>query len=261
VTRLLSGIVMIVVVLGVLWYAPAWGLLCLIEAIVVLASVEYAGLMERCGVPVPRILAAAAAAVACAAIAWPGLPAVLIVAGVVLVVLLALLAASQPAPHVPAVAAGTLFPVFYIGVPLSLAAVVRAAWGREILLLGLLVVLVSDTAQYYVGTQLGRRRLAPTISPKKSVEGAIGGFVAGVAVMVGLGRLWLPAVPVPRLVTIGIVLVGLGIAGDLFESLLKRSANIKDSSALIPGHGGILDRLDAFLFVFPGYFLILRLIA
>ena len=89
----------------------------------------------------------------------------------------------------------------------------------------------------------------------------MGGFVAGVAVTGGLGRLWLPALPVPRLVAIGLVLVGLGIAGDLFESLLKRSAEVKDSSALIPGHGGVLDRIDAFLFVIPGYYLILKLVA
>jgi phosphatidate cytidylyltransferase len=68
-------------------------------------------------------------------------------------------------------------------------------------------------------------------------------------------------VSVPRLAAIGLVLVGLGIAGDLFESLLKRSANVKDSSALIPGHGGVLDRIDSLLFVMPGYFLILKLLA
>ena len=64
----------------------------------------------------------------------------------------------------------------------------------------------------------------------------------------------------PGLAAAGAVLVGLGIAGDLFESLLKRSANVKDSSALIPGHGGVLDRIDALLFVVPGYYLILRLV-
>jgi phosphatidate cytidylyltransferase len=251
---------MIAVTLATLWWAPAWLLLLFVEGIVVAACIEYAGLMDRSGAPLPRAVAVAAAAVTCAAIAWPGVPAGPVLAGTILAVLLAVLLASQPAPHVPSAAAAALFPALYVGVPLALAVVIRAAWGREVVLLGLFVVLVSDTAQFYAGSLLGRRRLAPTISPKKSVEGAVGGFVGGVAVMAGLGRLWLPALPVPRLVAIGIVLVGLGIAGDLFESLLKRSANLKDSSTLIPGHGGVLDRIDSLLFVIPGYYLILRLV-
>ncbi len=260
-TRLLSGLVMIAVTLAALWFAPAWLLLLFVEAIVVAACVEYAGLMGRSGVPLARAVATGAAVVTCAAIAWPGVPAGPVLTGTMLVVLLAVLMAMEPAPHVPSAAAAALFPAFYIGVPLALAVVVRADWGREILLLGLLVVLASDTAQFYAGSLLGRRRLAPAISPKKSVEGAVGGFVAGVAVMAGLGRLWLPAIPVLGLVAMGIILVGLGIAGDLFESLLKRSANLKDSSTLIPGHGGVLDRIDSLLFVIPGYYLILRLVA
>jgi phosphatidate cytidylyltransferase len=78
--------------------------------------------------------------------------------------------------------------------------------------------------------------------------------------MVGIGLVWLPLVSVPVLAAAGAALVALGIAGDLFESLLKRSANVKDSSALIPGHGGVLDRIDALLFVIPGYYLILALL-
>jgi phosphatidate cytidylyltransferase len=130
-----------------------------------------------------------------------------------------------------------------------------------VLLLVLLVVWVSDTAQFYIGTLLGRHRLAPAISPKKSIEGAVGGFIVGVAIMMTLGGLWLPAIGMPLLAAIGAGLVALGIAGDLFESLLKRSANVKDSSGLIPGHGGVLDRIDALLFVVPAFYLVLKLIA
>ena len=92
------------------------------------------------------------------------------------------------------------------------------------------------------------------------MEGAIGGFVAGIALTVALGRLWLPQFDLVRLVALGVLLVALGITGDLFESLLKRSANVKDSSGLIPGHGGVLDRIDALLFVAPGFYLFLRLL-
>ncbi len=252
---------MIAVMLAALWYAPSWLLLLLVEAILIGACIEFAGLATLCGLPLPRTAATAAAALACLAVAWTGLPAGPILIATSLAAACYVLATFPPAPHVPAVAAATLFPAVYLGVPLGLAVAVRDAWGREVLLLGLTVVWVSDTAQFYIGTRFGRHRLAPTISPKKSVEGAIGGFAAGIGIMVGLGRLWLPAVGIPELAAVGAILVGLGIAGDLFESLLKRSANVKDSSGLIPGHGGILDRIDAFLFVVPGFYLILKLIA
>ena len=252
---------MIPVMLGVLWYAPSWLLLLLVEAILIAACVEYAGLVQQTGVPVPRVVATLAAALACAAVAWPGVPADLILVAVILAASVAVLVAFPPAPHVPATAAATLFPVLYLGLPLGMVVTIRDTWGREVLLLVLLVVWVSDTAQFYTGTLFGKRRLSPTISPKKSVEGAIGGLVAGMAIMFLLGRVWLPQLPPVWLVAVGAILVAFGIAGDLFESLLKRSANVKDSSDLIPGHGGVLDRIDALLFVAPGFYLFLRLLS
>src|SRR5258705_304429 len=100
--------------------------------------------------------------------------------------------------------------------------------------------------------------VAPVISPKKTIEGAIGGFVFGAILMVALGAWWLPAMPIALRAMLGVTLVALGIAGDLFESMLKRSANVKDSSTLIPGHGGILDRIDALLFAAPVYYVVLK---
>jgi phosphatidate cytidylyltransferase len=261
VTRIVSAIVLIPIVLGGIWFAPHWALLLLVEAVLVAAALEYAGLAEKSGVPVPRVAMVAAAAVACAAVAWPGVPLDLILIAVLLAAGGSVLAAYQPAAHVPATAAATVFPVLYLSVPLGSLAALRGAYGREVLLLVLLVVWVSDTAQLYAGTWFGKRRLAPTISPKKSVEGAIGGFAAGIALTVVLGRLWLPNLDPFRLVALGATLVALGIAGDLFESLLKRSASVKDSSSLIPGHGGVLDRIDALLFAVPGFYLFVRLIA
>ena len=260
-TRIVSAIVLIPFVLGGIWFAPDWALVLLVEAVLVAAALEYAGLVEKSGVPVPRVAMTAAAAVVCAAVAWPALPLDLMLIAALLAGGVSVLAAYQPAAHVPATAAATVFPVLYLGVPLGALAALRGTFGREVLLLVLLVVWVSDTAQFYTGTWFGKRRLAPTISPKKSVEGAVGGFVAGVALTVVLGRLWLPNLDPFRLAALGAILVGLGIAGDLFESLLKRSANVKDSSGLIPGHGGVLDRIDALLFAVPGFYLFVKLFA
>jgi phosphatidate cytidylyltransferase len=119
-------------------------------------------------------------------------------------------------------------------------------------------VMVSDTAQYYTGRAFGRRLLAPAISPKKTIAGAVGGFVFGGLLLAALGRWWLPAAPAPLRIALGVTVVALGIAGDLFESMLKRSAGVKDSSALIPGHGGVLDRIDALLFAAPVYYIVLK---
>jgi phosphatidate cytidylyltransferase len=260
VTRLLSGLVMIAAMLAAVWYAPPAVFLFVLGIILVAAGIELVDLMLLAGVGMSRTAAVAGALAALVAVAGPGAKTGFILIATMLALLVWVLATRTPAPDVPAAAAAAVFPAVYLGVPLALAAVIRGGWGREALLLGLLVVWISDTAQFYVGSTLGRRRLAPLVSPKKSVEGAVGGFLAGTAAMVLIGRVWLPAVSAPVLGAAGAALVGLGIAGDLFESLLKRSAKVKDSSALIPGHGGVLDRIDALLFVLPGYYLILSLL-
>jgi phosphatidate cytidylyltransferase len=261
VTRVLSALVLIPLVLSGVWFAPQWIVVLLVELVLLAAFVEYADLYDKAGVPVPRVPACAAAAVTCAAIAWPGVvPADLALVAILIAVSAAVLGAYQPAAHVPASAAAALFPALYLGVPLGCLAALRGVYGREALMLVLIVVWASDSAQFYAGRLFGRHKLSPTVSPNKTVEGAAGGLVAGIAVMIALGRLWLPALPIWWLAGAGAVVVGLGIAGDLFESLLKRSAQVKDSSGLIPGHGGVLDRIDALLFVGPGFYLFLRLL-
>jgi phosphatidate cytidylyltransferase len=135
---------------------------------------------------------------------------------------------------------------------------VRQSHGAAALFLLVLTIIVSDTAQYFTGRFFGRRPLAPAISPKKTIEGAVGGFIAGPLLLFVAGAWWLPAVGGQLRVLVGIAIVVLGIAGDLFESMLKRSVGVKDSSALIPGHGGVLDRIDALLFAAPIYYIVLK---
>ena len=127
---------------------------------------------------------------------------------------------------------------------------------RALFLLMLTVIVVSDTAQYYTGRAFGRRPLAPAISPKKTVEGAIGGLVFGTLAMLAGGRCGgSPSAALDARSCSAPRWSRSGIAGDLFESMLKRSAGVKDSSTLIPGHGGVLDRIDALLFAAPVYYM------
>ncbi len=102
------------------------------------------------------------------------------------------------------------------------------------------------------------------MSPAKTVEGAVGGFVAAAILGAWLAPQWLAMTHAPGPVAgalLGTLLAGAGMVGDLFESLLKRSAGVKDSSSLIPGHGGVLDRIDSYLFAAPVYFLLLRYVS
>jgi phosphatidate cytidylyltransferase len=123
--------------------------------------------------------------------------------------------------------------------------------GREWIYLVLLVVMACDTSAYFSGISLGRRKLYPAISPNKSVEGAVGGLIGSLAGAF-VARLWFfPALTVKDCLFLGLVLGILGQLGDLFESMVKRAFQVKDSGALLPGHGGMLDRLDSLLFAFP----------
>ncbi len=113
----------------------------------------------------------------------------------------------------------------------------------------MLTVWGMDTAAYAVGKAIGRRKLCPSISPGKTVEGAVAALVAPAALVSVAGR-WL-GLPIHHGLILGIAIGVLGQAGDLFESMLKRRAGVKDSGTLLPGHGGILDRFDSLLFAAP----------
>jgi len=164
------------------------------------------------------------------------------------------------APLLADTAAAVLAPV-YIGLSLGCLVGVHAIVGREGVILLIATVAISDTAQYYTGRAFGRTPLAPLRSPKKTREGAYGGFVIA-PIFLGLaGPYLLPEYPWYWHASLALCIVPTGIAGDLFESMLKRAADMKDSGSLIPGHGGVLDRIDAYLFAAPVMYLFLRYVA
>jgi phosphatidate cytidylyltransferase len=266
VTRVLSGTALLIFAIVVVWFASALVFVGVAELLVALALLEYAALARQSGWSVPVGPAGAATMLTAAAFArsaFGGLPGVPIdvVLMSALVALGALTVAGWRATggaNALGLAASSLFPSLYLGLPIGAMIAIRETRGREALLLLMLTVIVSDTAQYYTGRAVGRRPLAPAISPKKTVEGAVGGFLCGALVLAALGAWWVPSVPVALRAALGATVVALGIIGDLFESMLKRSAGVKDSSTLIPGHGGVLDRIDALLFAAPIYYVVLK---
>lgn len=125
--------------------------------------------------------------------------------------------------------------------------------GHHWLLVALTIVWAADSGAYFAGRTLGRHKLAPRISPNKTIEGLAGGVVAGVVAGVGVAFLLAGAQPaqLPAVALVALAAVLFSVVGDLFESLLKRHAGVKDSGHLIPGHGGVLDRIDGVLAALP----------
>jgi phosphatidate cytidylyltransferase len=145
-----------------------------------------------------------------------------------------------------------------IGIPLTLLAVVRrdaGAEGPSLVVCALAFSWASDTGGYFGGRFFGKHKLYEAVSPKKTVEGAIGGLVASALGAVVIHFLLLPAIALVQLVALSLVAAALGQAGDLGESLIKRSVGVKDSGAIVPGHGGIFDRIDALLYTSAAVYL------
>lgn len=252
-TRLLSAAALVSILLGSIWLLPAIATVVLAGVFLVLAFVEYARLARAAGVvfnPVPSGVATVATAAA-VGFAPGALPLVAMTGG--LVIALTALAEKRRDGALAAVGVAG-FALLYLGLPLGALVAVFLEAGRESLLLLLATIAMSDTAQYYGGRTLGRRPLAPAVSPKKTVEGALCGVVVAAAVFAVVGAWWMPALPPAQRVALGATLALLGMAGDLFESHLKRASGLKDASGLIPGHGGVLDRIDALLFAAPVYY-------
>lgn len=171
--------------------------------------------------------------------------------------------------HEQATIGNSLFPLVYIGLPLFMATLVsfhpfsffHDSFFSGILVLSVFVIVwINDTFAYLVGCFFGRHLLFPRLSPKKTIEGFLGGVIASM-IMAGLMAIILPDIfgiaGFWRMTLYGMILAILSDIGDLFESMLKRRAGVKDSGKLIPGHGGILDRIDSFLFAMAGAFILI----
>ena len=246
-TRVLSGVVLAAVALAAILFLPLLGLRIVACLVAGLAAHEYLRIVRGD----QRFIALVV--VVCWLVASGSLASLAVVS---LLVLAAVGASVLFGGHTGPQGSANGFALLYIGMPLGMLVAVHARGGWRATLLLIATVVVSDSMQYYTGRTFGRRPLAPAISPKKTVEGAVGGVIFGTLFMVLVGGRVLLAAPV-WLALLGLAIVLLGLSGELLESRLKRQADIKDSSALIPGHGGVLDRIDALLFAIPAFYLYL----
>ncbi|HXV62419.1 MAG TPA: phosphatidate cytidylyltransferase [Vicinamibacteria bacterium] len=158
--------------------------------------------------------------------------------------------------------AATVFGAFYLGAPLGSVVWLRTAptdhQARLWVIFLLAVIMMGDACAFYAGRALGKHRLAPVLSPKKTIEGLAGGLLGSVVTAAALQASYVTWLSPARALALGFVLSLSGVLGDLFESLLKRSAGVKDTSHLLPGHGGLLDRIDSLLFAAPVLFVYVK---
>lgn len=261
--RVASALVLLPLVLVLVWLG-GWPFALLIAVAAGLCALEMAAMALRESPPAMRAVVVAAAA---------GIPLALGVLGatpsgeIILAVLVGLvmvlwighlLMLGEDLAPAPSSVGLSVLAVLYTGGLLAPVVLLRqleaGAWW---IVLVLAVTFLNDTGAYFAGRTLGRRKLYPRVSPAKTWEGFVGGLVGGVIGAVGVTALsgGLGAEPLPLSLAsagaLGLVVAAVASAGDLVESLLKRAFSVKDSGRLIPGHGGMLDRLDAVLFTGP----------
>jgi phosphatidate cytidylyltransferase len=260
--RILTALVLIPLVIALVFLGPDWLVTVAVGTVALLAAWEYLGIAQAAGSKPPRIPVLVAIAILFAvSLLWPDkLVATL---GALSLVLLVYDAFAVPVAEALQAAANSVFCLIYAGFTLIALPMLRSSEdGKSLVTFLLCAVWAGDIIAMYMGRALGRHKLAPKLSPNKTWEGAAGSLVGSVLVTVGL--IYLAAQLAKRDILILAfpgalghwlllaVIVNLAAqVGDLAESALKRSAGVKDSGTLLPGHGGVLDRIDALLLAAP----------
>lgn len=256
--RLASAALLIPAFVWVVTRAPEWAFQALVVAVSAAAAGELARMFEQGGRATFRWLSvvAAAALTASFATATRGFASVYPTAVLALAVVLVLSAPvwSRRPPSIDA-AASTLFALMYVGWLLGYGIMLHALVNGAALVLFLVgITWAGESAAYLVGSAIGRHPLAPRISPRKTIEGSVAQLVVSLGAAVGLGAWWFPECGMVTTVVAGALIGLVGQVGDLAESVVKRSAGVKDTGTLIPGHGGVLDRIDSLLFTAPLFY-------
>jgi phosphatidate cytidylyltransferase len=264
-TRILSALILIPLSILIVIYAPPALLLIAIGITGTLCLYEYFGLIRSMQIGIRPIFGYAAFWFLFVALRYSKVPGEVLIALVLIAAFLsALWRYRQPMRDRALALMAELLGILYLALFLYPTVPMRFDFGDKVglhwFLFLLIVVWTNDTAAFAIGKTLGKRLLAPALSPKKTWEGAIGGLLAGIGIAAAIHSFLFPELPIgPSL--IASTLIGIfGQLGDLAESMLKRAAAIKDSSHLIPGHGGVLDRMDSLLFAIPVLYFYLLLL-
>jgi phosphatidate cytidylyltransferase len=265
-SRILTAVPLALLVLALVWWGPKWLFLLVLLAVVEISLYEYFYLSRTAGMRGIPWIGYLAGAALCAAqttgeSASAGLVVGILAVSVFLAAMFALFRADGLKDYLGS-AASTVFGILYLGLTLSWLFPLRfsgAQDGRALILFLLLVNWAGDAFALLIGRNLGRHFFVPRISPRKTVEGSIAGLLG--SVLVGwLCSLWFwQTAGLKTVILLAVVAAITGQIGDLVESALKRAGGLKDSGSLLPGHGGLLDRIDSLVFAVPAVWLVMVL--
>jgi phosphatidate cytidylyltransferase len=261
--RVLTALILAPLVLALVFLGPMWLITVVVAAVAMLAAWEFLALTEQRGAKPPKVLTLGSIGMLFAGnFQWPD--ETITIFGLLSIVLLVFCTFRSPVERALADATVSVFALFYLGLTLIPLPMLREATnGPSLLAFLFLTVWAGDSVAMYSGRMLGKRKMAPNISPNKTWAGAIGSIVGAVAVagvLLGLSsylaqwnsvKLSFAGEPVWYWLVLAVIVNVAAQVGDLAESALKRSAGVKDSGTLLPGHGGILDRIDALLLAAP----------
>ncbi len=260
--RVISGLLFLPIFYLISWELPPVYFTALVLAAVVVGQYEFYRMARVCGMNPNAVLGSVIGALVVLEAYHPlysGAGTFPIAACLILIMIVRLF---SPRPVEGAIGdiASTFMGIFYVAMLFGFQVAIRTGIdGRQWLVFLYFIIWASDIGAYSIGIPFGRHRLYEKISPKKSIEGLAGALVAS-AVMAILCRVWfMPPMSTAEAVGIALLLAVTGTVGDLVESLFKRSAGVKDSGSIIPGHGGILDRMDSMLFAAPVLYYYLRI--
>jgi len=254
-TRILTALILLPPVIYLIGWSPWWLFLGAVMLTVVLALHEYFRICRASGFQPLPALGYAGAVGTCLAQTWgvlgaPNPTAALLGLFILLTMALALLRNADLKQYLAGVAA-TVLGVAYIALPLSFFLLLRyrdAEAGPRWVLLLCLVIWSGDICAYLVGRTVGRHRLFARVSPKKTYEGAVAGLGGGLLVAWAFKYWWWKTADLGTVLLLAGLVAVAGQIGDFVESAIKRGAGLKDSGSILPGHGGMLDRIDALLF-------------
>ncbi|HYC62571.1 MAG TPA: phosphatidate cytidylyltransferase [Thermoanaerobaculia bacterium] len=252
-TRELTALVAAPAAIWITGWGPEWLFNTTVALVAVLAMYEFLALGKAKGYDVPTVLCIAIMLIIMAAFIIDELSVELGMFAALLIIPASYVVTSKSLEDSLPSSAVAVLATTYVGM-LS-GSLIRLhndfPEGWKLVFFLLLVVWLGDSGAYYVGKQFGKRKLSPRISPKKTVEGLIGGITASVITALVIHFTFFPELPLIHAIIAGVLLSIAGVIGDLAESMWKRSAAVKDSGTLIPGHGGFLDRFDSILFTAP----------